>query len=132
MNELPNQWLGKAEDDISFATLGLEHHYYSQVCFLAQQASEKSLKGLLISKTAKHPHLHNLRELVARCAEHVPEIRPLEEIARILDQYYIPSRYPDGIPGGLSIPVCLQKNTHEKHWMELAKSVHFVRRGFAK
>lgn len=122
MSELPNQWLAKAEDDIGFAALGFEHHYYSQVCFLSQQASEKSLKGLLIAKTEKHPRLHNLTELVGRCAEHVPKITQLEEIARILDQYYIPIRYPDGVPGGLTTG--LPTEEHAREALEGARRIY--------
>ena len=42
-------WFASAKEDLDFAEVGLEHEYFSQVCFLAQQSSEKALKGLLIA-----------------------------------------------------------------------------------
>jgi HEPN domain-containing protein len=31
----------------------------------------------------------------------VPELTPLREAAGLLDQYYVPTRYPNGLPGGV-------------------------------
>jgi len=93
-------WLASAQGDLQFASLGLENGYYSQACFLAQQAAEKALKALLIAKCGSHPKIHTLIELVTRCAEHVGKVTDLDNVARTLDQYYLPSRYPNSTPGG--------------------------------
>lgn len=114
-------WFRKAEDDIAFARLGLEHCYYSQVCFLSQQAAEKALKALLLLKTDSHPHIHNLVELIRRCAVHTPKALDLTDRARILDQYYIPSRYPDGVPGGL--PAGLPGQRHAEEALDTADAI---------
>lgn len=95
------EWFTIAEDDLNFAKVGLETGFYTQVCFLCQQASEKALKGLLIFKTEAYPRIHKLVDLLNLCAEQVPGITELEDEARILDQYYIPSRYPGGSFGNL-------------------------------
>ena len=58
------------------------------------------MKGLLVSHTGSHPRTHNLVELINRCCSAVPAIAQLQDDARILDQYYLPSRYPDGLPAG--------------------------------
>lgn len=39
--------------------------------------------------------------LVDRLAERAPELANLRDDAGILDQYYIPTRYPSALPGGL-------------------------------
>ena len=39
--------------------------------------------------------------LIARYADQAPELRPLRELAGVLDQYYVPTRYPNGLAGGV-------------------------------
>lgn len=43
---------------------------------------------------------HSIVELVQRLAAAVPELGKLREQAGLLDQYYVATRYPDGLPGG--------------------------------
>ncbi len=91
------EWLTKAADDIQFAALGLKEEFYSQVCFLSQQAIEKALKGALVKLGRSYPKSHNLRELAKR----VPELNlkgHMEQLT-IIDGYYVPLRYPDAAPG---------------------------------
>lgn len=100
MTALAERWLQMATDDLAFAKLGLQHGYFANVCFLSQQAAEKALKGLLVQHTGTHPRVHNLVELINRCEPFAPRLVAFQDDARILDQYYLPSRYPDGVPGG--------------------------------
>lgn len=117
-------WFARAAEDLRFAELGLSHGYNAQVCFLAQQAAEKSLKGFLIQRSGTHPRSHNLVGLLNRCAEVVPEVLKLEGAARILDQYYLPSRYPDGVPGGSGSE--MPEARHATEALELAKKIYSV------
>ena len=39
-------------------------------------------------------------DLVARLTERVPELADRGESAGMLDPYYVPTRYPNGLPGG--------------------------------
>jgi len=120
MSESHEQWLALAENDLNFARVGSEHGFYAHVCFLAQQTVEKVLKGLLIAKTGKYPRLHSLVELVNECAKSVPDMIALEDHARILDQYYVPTRYPDGIPG--SLPNGMPSESHAKEALRIAEN----------
>ena len=43
---------------------------------------------------------HALVELLDALADH-PHLAALREVAQQLDQYYIPARYPNGLPGGV-------------------------------
>jgi HEPN domain-containing protein len=43
MAERHERWLAMARNDLDFAALGLDHGFFSQTCFLSQQASEKAL-----------------------------------------------------------------------------------------
>ena len=44
---------------------------------------------------------HALVELLDDLAADHPRLTALREVAQQLDQYYIPARYPNGLPGGV-------------------------------
>lgn len=44
---------------------------------------------------------HSLVELLALIGTRSPDGEALREMAGILDQYYVPTRYPNGLPGGV-------------------------------
>ena len=48
---------------------------------------------------------HSLVELLERAASRTASLLHLQDSARQLDQYYIPSRYPNGLPGGIPAEV---------------------------
>ena len=95
------RWLERAEDDLKFARVGLKEGFYSQVCFLSQQAVEKSLKAFLISRGVLYPKTHKLTDLAEACSKLDRRIERFNKDFRILDEFYIPTRYPDAIPGSL-------------------------------
>jgi HEPN domain-containing protein len=94
------QWLARAEDDLSFAQLGLREKYFSQVCFLSQQVVEKALKAFLLAMGRGYPRLHKVIELANLCVELEKDLIPLKNDLKLLDEFYIPTRYPDAVPGG--------------------------------
>ena len=97
MRKPHEDWLGLAEDDWKFAAMGLREGFYTQVCFHAQQSIEKSLKGFLVFRKKSYPKTHGLLEL-ARLA---PELglESLRESLAIIEDYYVPIRYPDAAAG---------------------------------
>ena len=98
---LPQQWLDRASEDLTVARLVLKEGYSAHACFLAQQAIEKSLKAYLLAKTSSYPRAHKLVDLVAACETIQLDFAQFRDNCIIVDQYYIPTRYPNGIPGGL-------------------------------
>lgn len=54
---LPSDWLAHAESDLNLARLakGHENILAEQVCFHAQQATEKALKAVLLIDTSSSP-----------------------------------------------------------------------------
>lgn len=96
------QWLARAEDDLAFAHLGFRENYFSQVCFLSQQVVEKCLKAFLLAKGRSYPRQHKVVELAALCTEIQQELEPYKTDLKLLDEFYLPTRYPDAIPGGLA------------------------------
>ena len=66
--------------------------YYAGFC--AQQAAEKALKALLLSRQVRFPYVHNTGELL-RCLEEAGEdIPPRVEEAEELTDYAVETRYP--------------------------------------
>ena len=96
------QWLARAEEDLSFAQLGFRENYLSQACFLSQQVAEKALKGFLLAKGRSFPRVHKVVDLAKLCVELAADLEPLKNDLKLLDEFYIPTRYPDAIPGGLA------------------------------
>jgi HEPN domain-containing protein len=98
--EEARRWLRQSHDDLAAARSLRSSSYFAQACFLAQQAAEKALKGWLYRAGAEVVLGHS----VARLCEEVAVMHPdLEEKCRrwaALDQYYVPTRYPDALPGG--------------------------------
>lgn len=96
-NREADRWLRQAENDLAYATVGLREGFAAQVCFQCQQVCEKAIKALRYARGERVVIGHALVELAA----------PLKVMARfhdelaVLDQYYVPTRYPNGLPGGI-------------------------------
>ena len=71
---------------------------YYLVCFLAQQAAEKALKAFLYAQGEELVVGHSVRLLCRRAAEHNARFQPSLDDWSVLDSYYIPTRYPNGLP----------------------------------
>jgi len=96
MRSRARDWLDQAKDDLRWGEASVASGFFAQSCFIAQQVAEKSLKALAYHRGAELIRGHSVLEV---CRE--LEINgTLEEAARQLDQYYIPTRYPDAQPAG--------------------------------
>ena len=93
---LPQQWLDKANEDLIVTRLVLREGYTAHACFLAQQCIEKALKAYLIAKTNDHPRIHRLVDLLSLCIALDSSFSQFLADCAIVDQYYIPTRYPSG------------------------------------
>ena len=98
---LPDQWLDRAAEDLTVARLVFDEGHMAHTCFLAQQCIEKSLKAYLLAESGAYPRTHKLVDLLSLCEELSPDFAQFQPDCIIVDQYYIPTRYPDGVPGGL-------------------------------
>jgi HEPN domain-containing protein len=91
------RWLRQAENDLAYAGIGLREGFHAQVCFQCQQICEKALKSIHYGKlAARFVYGHSLVEL----SEGLDLPDDLRAELAVLDQYYIPTRYPNGLPGG--------------------------------
>lgn len=90
-------WLATAENDWLWGRDSAEHGYYAQACFIAQQVAEKALKAIALYRGYDQIKSHSVRQI----AQFLQINAELEDAARILDQYYIPTRYPDAFAEGV-------------------------------
>jgi len=91
--------LRTAEEDLRAAQGLLSLGLYAHACFQAQQAGEKAVKALWHHVDAD-PWGHSVKRLLADFPRkgHLPDLDTLMEQASLLDQFYIPTRYPNGLP----------------------------------
>lgn len=96
------RWIRQAEYDLRAARWNVSGEFHETACFLAQQAAGKALKSLLYYHGARRVALftHSLTEMIRETEEATPALAALLDDARALDLHYVPSRYPNGLPGG--------------------------------
>lgn len=97
MADRSKDWFAQAERDLEQARASQRDGRHEWACFAAHQSAEKALKAL---------HLRFKQEawghLVARLLRELPVSPPedLVEKAKVLDGFYIPTRYANGHPEG--------------------------------
>jgi HEPN domain-containing protein len=95
------RWLRQARHDLGDAEYNLGGSRYALVCFLCQQAAEKALKAYLYARGADQVLGHSVADLAEECGELDSDFRTLKPRAAPLDHYYVPTRYPNSLPGGI-------------------------------
>ncbi|MCC5789620.1 MAG: HEPN domain-containing protein [Opitutales bacterium] len=95
--QLDPKWLVFADNDLQTAEILLREEIWNQVCFHSQQAVEKYLKASLAPKS--RPRSHKVTDLLTRIPVDLDET--LKKDLRRLDRFYIPTRYPDALPGSI-------------------------------
>ena len=90
----PADWLEDAESDLAPAESTSERPVRrSHRCFHAQQAAEKAIKAVLVSRGADPPKMHNLGALLDLLPPEVALPSAAEEVAD-LSRYATVTRYP--------------------------------------
>lgn len=95
------RWLLQAKQDLEDARYNLEGKRYHIACFLSQQSAEKALKAFLHAKGEEMVWGHSVAELCKRATSLDKDLEKIRRMAATLDKYYIPTRYPNGLPGGI-------------------------------
>lgn len=99
MSNRAGDWFSQACRDLNQAEDSRREARHEWACFAAQQSAEKAVKAL---------HLHCGQEawghVVAKLLEELPDrlgaSPELIERGRVLDNFYIPPRYPNSHPEG--------------------------------
>ncbi|MGC1123342.1 MAG: HEPN domain-containing protein [Candidatus Methanofastidiosia archaeon] len=92
------RWLEQAEADFDAAQDSLKSNHFEWSCFQAQQAAEKALKAFLFSQGLRAIITHSITELLLEAQKYASVDIAVGQ-AKTLDSYYIPTRYPNGLPG---------------------------------
>jgi HEPN domain-containing protein len=96
---MAQRWLQTAEDDLKAAGALLQAGLSAHACFAAQQCGEKAVKALWYL-AGEDPWGNSIMKLVAGLPqrEGITDIASWMEKAAGLDKFYIPTRYPNGLP----------------------------------
>jgi HEPN domain-containing protein len=90
----------QAEANLRHARNSLQDGDYEWSCFAAHQAAEKALKAVFL-KQGMDAWGHTLTTLVGNLTDSLEKPpASLANYARVLDKYYIPTRYPNGFDSG--------------------------------
>ena len=127
---MPNRsrdWFAQAERDLEHGRAAQRDDRHEWACFAAHQSAEKAVKALHI-KLGQEAWGHVVARLLSELPVDVP--KDLVEKAKVLDNFYVPTRYPNGHPEGAPFEHFgpLQSTEAIRHAGEI---LEFVRRSMA-
>ncbi len=108
--ERSKDWLRQAEKDLEHALHSIEAKDYEWACFSAQQSAEKAIKAVY-----QKNHIEAFGHSITKLLENLKE-KPSDEIiecAKILDKFYIPTRYPNSFDTGAPCDYFTEKEAKE-------------------
>jgi HEPN domain-containing protein len=110
MPERSLDWFRQAGKDLEKAKLDIDWGFYEWACFTAHQAAEKAIKSLF-----QHLHGEAWGHGTKALLESLPcdDSSHLMEDAKLLDKFYIPTRYPDALPEGIPHDYFTKKEAQE-------------------
>jgi HEPN domain-containing protein len=92
------RWFREAGADLEVVRTLRAGGHYAAACFHSQQSAEKALKAVLYSQGSRLVLEHSVRDLARQCESYDSAFAEMAEGAALLDQLYIPTRYPNGLP----------------------------------
>ena len=102
------RWFEQSLRDLDDARFAGNGGRYNLACFLAQQSAEKALKAVLYASGEEKVWGHSVAELCSDAETFDKTFEELRKTAGPLDRYYIPTRYPNGLPGGIPADAYLE------------------------
>ena len=100
----PREWLNRARSSLLRARMQASGVYLEDLCFDAQQATEKAIKAVLIHRGVRFPYVHDLGRLLGLLDEAGVAVPADVARAAELSGYAVESRYP-----GLGEPVSAEE-----------------------
>jgi len=95
--ESVGEWMRIAGQDLYHARHHLDddlEDWSDEICFLSQQAAEKALKALIVSRHVRPAHIHDLAKLLAHARSLGPDLKGLDTDCGVLKGYSAEPRYP--------------------------------------
>ena len=111
---LARTWYDQARADLAAAVDSTAAGHHEWACFQAQQAGEKALRAFLYARGRTSIVTHGLRRLAREAAGFDAAFGDLDEAARLLDQHYIPTRYPNGLDVETAPAACYEEKDAEQ------------------
>lgn len=90
-------WFSQARRDLEQAVDSQQAGRHEWACFAAHQAAEKAVKALHLAR-GQEAWGHTISKLLAELPVEVSE--DLIQSGQVLDNFYVPARYPNGHPEG--------------------------------
>ena len=95
------RWLAQAKEDLKWAAHLAEKGGYHLACFLSQQVAEKALKAFLYAQGEEVVLGHSVGRLCSSAGSYDAAFGQKADRWKTLDTFYIPTRYPNGLPDGI-------------------------------
>lgn len=95
------RWRRQARHDLDDARFARGGGRQALACFLSQQAAEKSLTAYLYARGADAVWGHALADLCEDAMTFDQSFDLIKSVAILLDKYYVMTRYPTALPGGI-------------------------------
>jgi HEPN domain-containing protein len=90
------EWLDRAKSSLAISKNKSDDDiFFEDLCFQAQQAAEKAIKGLLIFYNVEPEKTHNLVSLIKKLSKYIDIPKEISETV-ILNDYAVQTRYPGG------------------------------------
>lgn len=125
MVDRSQDWLNQAHRDLEQAKDSQNAGRHEWACFAAQQAAEKAAKALhLYLKQEAWGHV--VAQLLMELPDSMVVPSDLIEKGRVLDNFYIPTRYANGHPSGAPYEHygVIQSNQAIEYASEIIEFVH--------
>ena len=90
----PRAWLQYARSDLAMARAHAPGAYLEHHCFHAQQAAEKAIKAVLISRGIEFPYTHDIAELATALEQNGQDVPDKIKAAEVLSRFAVLTRYP--------------------------------------
>ncbi|RLI59658.1 MAG: DNA-binding protein [Candidatus Thorarchaeota archaeon] len=91
------RWFLRASDELDDAKKLMTMRRYCLALYLSQQSAEKALKAFLYHRGVGPLLTYSVSNLVATASDLDRNFERISPAGR-LDDYYIPTRYPNGLP----------------------------------
>jgi len=97
----PAEWRNPAKSSLALAKQHSSEIYREDLCFPAQQATEKAIKSVYLSKKLVFPYIHDIAQLLSSLEQSDIVIPKEIRAASKLTMYAAQTRYP-GLDGPVS------------------------------
>lgn len=97
MAQRSQDWRRQARRDLETAAENQANGRHEWACFCSHQAAEKAVKALHLAQ-GQEAWGHGVAKLLAALPTPAPE--SLLASGKVLDNFYVPTRYPNGHPEG--------------------------------